>query len=135
MIVAKKNLDKNIIVYQSDNIKELQRKLEEICFEYLQKLQISPEIYYRSRSKKYGKCPYGYFVIPQHNKLTIYYKNLNKGYIYNSDNVCKIISFLLIEPQKNKFELKNYDANETFEKTKYKISCWNKIHESIIKDK
>lgn len=131
MIVSREPNESFKIIYKSNNIKELHRALEEICFNYLNQFQVSDEKYYRSKSKQYGKCPEGYFVIAGRNKLTIFNKRKNLGYFINSYIADKVITFILINPEPQPF--KSPEKIDIFAVTKDKIEKWDAVHEEIKK--
>lgn len=92
MLVVKHDL-KYKIVYESNNLKELQHKLEELSYEYVCQYEKIP---FEFNEK------YGYYMVHKPNKIQIFKKTKNRGWAYDSDVIQKIISFLLIEPKRTK---------------------------------
>jgi len=100
MIIAKYNKGYKVI-YESKCIRELWRKLEEMAIDYLLKLEVQDEKYFKkSKSRGWTSHPYGYFLVKGQDKLNIYHKYISKGYIYNSTVIEKLITFILVRPQK-----------------------------------
>jgi hypothetical protein len=131
MIIAKQKLKNITVVYRSENIRELQRKIEEICHIHLQQFEICDEQYYKTVSKKYTRCPFGYFVIPGENKLTIYHKYIDRGYLYNSVAIDKVMTFYLVAPSKREFFMKRYKADKVYDCSKHKNEFWHELHNEI----
>lgn len=115
MIISVQNNNYKII-YQSPCIRHLQDELECVSWDFVLKHSvIEKKFYKKSSSRKWGKVPYGFFMVSKQNKITIYRKVKNAGYIYNTDSVHKVISFILILPEKPVFipEQKKSDYIDT----------------------
>lgn len=131
MIVQKK---KDItIIYKSKNINELFYKLEEIAIDYINNLQVYKDDFYTpSVSKTYGRHPFGYFIVKKRNKLTIFHKYKDCGYLYDTVKIEKIISFYLIKKPR-KFVPVERNYNELIKNASYKNDHWAHIHQDIKK--
>ena len=100
MIISKINNELKIICNNS-NISFLINKLENIAYDYVSKFEIIPfEFYKKSKSRKWGKVPDGYFMVSDKNKINIYQKNYIYGWIYGAINIRKVATFYLIKPEK-----------------------------------
>lgn len=134
MIISKID-NRNKIIYKSNNLTDLFRKLEELTFVFLNTLEVQPEekLLKKSKSGKCGWYPYGYCAISTYDKITIYKKELIKGILYNNDNIRKIINFQIIRPEERLHPdiEKDYDEINTF--VNYKINKWEHIHDDIKK--
>ena len=87
------------VILKCDNLRELQRKLEEFAYTFLCSLEVGDEKYYKkSESRRWGKVPCGYFMVSKYDKIIIYKKSIYNGYIYNSTVIDKIISFSIFRP-------------------------------------
>lgn len=130
MIISNSKNDYRII-FKSKCIRELQNAMEDIAVDFKNKFEIGPMVFYKkSKSKKHGWHPYGYFLVAQRNKITIFHKYINKGILYNSEVIEKINSFFLIEPKKNTFipaEKFNY-----LNAASLKINLFKDIHKELI---
>ena len=100
MIICK-HANEYRIIYESVCLRDLYNELEELAWDYVNKLQVIPRIFYRkSTSHKWGKVPLGYFLVAGPNKVTVYNKLFRYGILYNSTIIEKKISFILIKPKK-----------------------------------
>ncbi len=129
MIISNQNNEYKII-FKSSCVRELRDNLEKIALDYKNTFEVGDNVFYRkSKSKKFGWCPYGFFCIAQKNKISVFHKYVSKGYLYNADQIDKIMSFTLVEPSKKKYnplDKANY-LNEAQQKAIY----FEKIHSSI----
>lgn len=99
MIIAKSDKVYKV-VYKNNNLRELLRNIEEIAFDFLLSNEVQPEKYFKkSKSGYYKSHKFGYFMVASFDKITIYNKYIAKGYVYNSTEVKKIITYILIRPQ------------------------------------
>ncbi len=132
MILIDINKTKNVL-FKSENLRELRHKLEELSFDYLNSLQVSEQKYYKkSKSGKWGNAPFGFFMVYSGNKIQIYNKQLQKGFVYNGYTVFKFITFELIEPVKKPFfNTAGFDMGEV----KKKLMAFHDIHNEILEKK
>jgi hypothetical protein len=137
-MITTKISGRNKIIFKSEDVRELMRKLEELAHTYLCTLQVQDEKYYKkSESKRWGKVPAGYFMVSKYDKIIIYHKYISLGYIYNSTVVDKIISYSLIRPtprDNNIIVLDSILYGINCEAIDIKIRLWADIHKNIIKD-
>lgn len=131
MIVANENKNYRVIA-KSENIRELREEIENLVWDYVFKHSIIEKKYFKkSRSHKWGNVPYGYFVVSQNNKLTVYNKFVRTGILYNSTIVEKAISLVLIEPEKKQFTPLIKDS-EYVAISEQKIDDFEHIHRAIL---
>lgn len=130
MIVVKHNKE-NIILDSSNDIRYLRYRLEELAYAYVNELQVVDFNFYpKSKSKKYGKCPYGYFMIADGEKITIYNKEKINGWVYNSYRVNKICTFTLIKPIKKIFD--NQEEEDIEIDYRIKKRFFNGVHQELL---
>lgn len=134
MIISKID-GKNKIIYKSNNLNELLRKLEELTFVFLNTLEVQKEekLLKKSKSGKCGWYPYGYCAVSTYDKITIYKKELVKGILYNNDNIRKIINFQIIRPEERSHPDIEKDFDMINDCVNYKINKWEHIHDEIKK--
>jgi hypothetical protein len=133
MIITKMD-GKNKVIYKSNNLNELFRKVEELAFVFLNTFQVQPEKYFqKSKSHKWGWVPYGFFMVSRFDKVIIYKKEQLKGYIYNCDSVRKIISFSIVRPESREIPEIEKDYDLINDAVNYKINKWEIIHNTIQK--
>lgn len=127
MIIVKKN-KKYKVFYKNDNLRELQRRLEEFAFEHILTYEVQPERYFKkSKSGYYKTHKFGYFMVAGCDKITIYNKHISNGYLYNSTVVDKIATYILIRPKqrKNLAPIEVEDFNQ-------KIDYFESVHKELI---
>lgn len=131
MIIAKHN-KKYEIIYKNSNLRELLRMLEEIAFEFVLKREVQPERYFKkTKSGFYKTHKMGYFAVAGWDKITVFEKYIEKGYIYNSGpKVRKIITYILVRPDitRNIF-LSEWSEDKYLEK----ITFFQFVHEELKK--
>lgn len=164
-MILKKENSKITIVEKSDCIRYLQSRLEEIALIRLCGLQNTntkntEKTNFVDYFKKENSRIWGYFQVPKPEKITIYNKYQLKGYLYNSFELKKIVSYFIINPtkacesqycevainDKKKTEfaiLKNFfksftkdeeiDYKESVDaKINHKLTFWSEIHDFIL---
>lgn len=98
MIIAKVNKELKIIC-KSDNINFLQTELEGVAYSFVKEFEIVPFVFHKkSRSGKWGNVPKGYFMTRDRNKINIFNKIHETGWIYSAFKIVKIATFYLIKP-------------------------------------
>lgn len=114
-------------------IRYLQGRLEEIAQTVLLKLQRKVAKNTENKYVSYNRhkidtkiC--GYYCVPKPDKLIIYQKITNRGYLYTSNATQKIVSFYLVRPKKNKFICRELKQDWT-DKCSFKQAYWQEIHE------
>lgn len=123
-------------ILKTKNVSELWRGLEECAYDYLSRLQVQDEQYHpKSLSGKWGKHPFGYFMVYNPGKITIYHKRLAPGYLYNSVKVDKVVSFFAIEPTKKEYQFLPRDEVAIQDFIMEKQNEWRVIHDDIEKRK
>lgn len=129
MIIAKYD-KKYSIIYKNSNLRELLRMLEEIAFEFVLQREVQPEKYFKKTKSGYYKThKMGYFAVSGWDKITVFEKYIEKGYIYNSGpKIRKIITYILVRPTITR----NLFLDEMLE-DKYleKLTLFRFIHEEL----
>jgi hypothetical protein len=124
------------VILKCDNLRELQRKLEEFAYTFLCSLEVGDEKYYKkSESRRWGKVPCGYFMVSKYDKIIIYKKSIYNGYIYNSTVIDKIISFSIFRPAISLGQLVPLDSillGINMEAIEIKKKYWVDVHAAII---
>jgi len=129
MIIAKKDR-KYKVIYENNNLRELLRHIEEIAFDFLLSNEVQDEKYFKkSKSGYYKSHKMGYFMVAGYDKITIYNKYIDKGYLYNSIEVKKIITYILIRPIRRLPAV--YYENE-WESDLYKSQYFADVHKELL---
>jgi hypothetical protein len=132
------------VIYNSPSFRNTLEELESVIIDYLNTFEVQrriPTFYRKSKTKKYGYVPLGYFIVKSKNfhKFTLHNKHLNAGYLYNTTCVEKVASFRIT---KNK-NIQSEEPLEACEKlfmipamcliTKKDGKNWKEIHAEIAK--
>jgi hypothetical protein len=131
MIVAK--FDKKYkVIYENYNLRELLRKLEEIAFEFVLQHEVQPEKYFKkTKSGFYKTHKMGYFAVSNWDKITIFEKYIDKGYIYNQIKIRKVITYILIRPERSSVIQGMKESEWDEDKYLEKIALFQNIHKEI----
>jgi hypothetical protein len=146
MIIAKEikgKLGSYKIIEKNNCVRYLINEIENLTFDYVNKFQvIERKFQKKSLSGKYGNMDYGFFVVKGNDKLTVYNKFLDRGIIYNSTIVKKIITFIIVRPRKIETSLHSSTSREREEKEEEeeeeipdKGELFKDIHKEIEKEK
>jgi hypothetical protein len=132
MIIAKYD-KKYQVIYKNSNLRELLRMLEEIAFEFVLQREVQPERYFKkTKSGFYKTHKMGYFAVSSWDKITIFEKYIEKGYIYNSGpKVRKIITYILVRPS---FSPCEKEGMWNVDKYLEKVTLFQFIHEELISE-
>lgn len=128
---------KIICMFESYNKREIFSMVEELSYFFTEKEQGSDlTIYEKSKSHKYGKCPYGVFIAKNGNLpgLTIFRKKIDTGIIYNTYSVKKLAAFGICEVEE-KIEQRPeiYNFVLLTELCRIKRENWDAIHKYFRK--
>lgn len=132
MLLKKTNKITKVLIDNIANLNELRRKMEEIAYDYLYALQVQPEKFTAKDPHKLYKGIKGFFMVHDVDKITIYNRYLEKGYLYNYTVLKKITTFSIIT-HKNIGVERYKETNQTeLDKIQYKLTKWSELHEDII---
>jgi hypothetical protein len=114
---------KSISVYQNFNLRETENEIEVLALSFvaLKEGDANLRIYPKSKSGQHGRMPFGFYCtksIQKFSKLTIFHKYLETGYVYNTTQIKKIISFQIIFAHEVVSDLKEEDFLNDWEKNK-----------------
>lgn len=135
MILIKK--ENTISILEKSNcIRYLYARIEEVADIYLKKMQNTciknTDTYVPYlKHKNSPKSLWGYYAVSKPEKITIYSKQLSLGYLYNSFDIKKIISFFIVNPEKHRFINITIFVPETEwqDRCAFKKAFWDEIHD------
>jgi len=132
MLLKKTNKISKVIISDIDNLEELRRRMEEVAHEYLCSLQVQEENFIKRDSHKIYKGIKGYFMVHDVDKITIYNRTIEKGYLYNYTVLRKITTFSIIRHKNIGFKSYQETGYMEMDKLQQKIDNWRELHEDII---